>query len=156
MLKGHIWHQLHCLGIIGDSVNMKQLSLCSILFPKGPFCCKQCTLYNRGILILTFFRNPYFPKLGSLVHWFQNHFCFLFSTFPSHVVTFGQQILVLYRIYNEDAAPKFVLVITFDWGSYRPKVDAPELHLGFFRDTSLDHIYRTQICAPNLVCGARI
>ena len=51
---------------------MKQLSLCSILFPKGPFCCKQCTLYNRGILILPFFRNPYFafPQvrlLGSLI-----------------------------------------------------------------------------------------
>ena len=25
-----------------------------------------------------------------------------------------------------------------------------------FGDTSLDHIYRTQICAPNMVCGARI
>ena len=55
-------------------------------------------------------------KLFHFVHRFQNCFCFCSTTFPSAVRTFGQRLLVLHCNYNGDVAPKFDLVITFDWG----------------------------------------
>ena len=55
-------------------------------------------------------------KLFHFVHRFQNCFCFRSTTFPSAVRTFGQRLLVLHCNYNGDVAPKFDLVITFDWG----------------------------------------
>ena len=55
-------------------------------------------------------------KLFHFVHRFQNCFCFRSTTFPSAVRTLGQQLLVLHCNYNGDFAPKFYLVITFDWG----------------------------------------
>ena len=55
-------------------------------------------------------------KLFHFVHRFQNCFCFRSTTFPSAVRTFGQWLLVLHCNYNGAVAPKFDLVITFDWG----------------------------------------
>ena len=55
-------------------------------------------------------------KLFHFVHRFQNCFCFRSTTFPSAVRTFGQRLLVLHCNYNGAVAPKFDLVITFDWG----------------------------------------
>ena len=44
----------------------------------------------RGILISQSLRYPilHAPKFCHLVHWFQNCFCFCFTTSPSHVGTF--------------------------------------------------------------------
>ena len=55
-------------------------------------------------------------KLFHFVHRFQNSFCFRSTTIPSAVRTFGQRLLVLHCNYNGAVAPKFDLVITFDWG----------------------------------------
>ena len=43
-------------------------------------------LHTRVILIEKSFRYPilHVPKLISLLHWFQNSFCFRSRTFPSH------------------------------------------------------------------------
>ena len=41
--------------------------------------------------------------------------CARSTTIPSAVRTFGQRLLVLHCNYNGAVAPKFDLVITFDW-----------------------------------------
>ena len=73
---------------------------------------------GRVILIIIFFLLPLLHgfKLFHFVHRFQNCFCFRSTTFPSAVRTFGQRLLVLHCNYNGAVAPKFDLVITFDWG----------------------------------------
>ena len=74
--------------------------------------------YNRVILIqkISFLQLLHGFKLFHFVHRFQNCFCFCSTTIPSAVRTFGQRLLVLHCYYNGDVAPKFDLVITFDWG----------------------------------------
>ena len=67
----------------------------------------SCFNFFPEILIL------HIPKLCSFARCFQNCFCFLSMTFPSHVVTFGQQILVLHWNYSGDIKAKFDLGITF-------------------------------------------
>ena len=86
----------------------------------------------RAIVILTFSELfiMHIPKFCSLVHWFQNCSRFCSTTFPSHVGTFVQQLLVLHCNYKGDVAPKFDLVIILDWGVYRVKVNIPEQLLG--------------------------
>ena len=76
----------------------------------------SCFNFFPEILIL------HIPKLCSFVRCFQNCFCFLSMTFPSHVVTFGQQILVLHWNYSGDIKAKFDLGITFYYILFIPKV----------------------------------
>ena len=53
------------------------------------------------------------PMVFSLLHMFHNCFCFRSTntTFPSHMGTFGQRVIVLHCNYNRDVAPKFNLLI---------------------------------------------
>ena len=82
-----------------------------LLLPFLVFSFSQPPQDTRGTLIL---------PIPSYAHWFQNYFCFRSTTFPTHVGTFGQQILVLHCNYNGDVAPKFALAITFERGVQSP------------------------------------
>ena len=50
-------------------------------------------------------------KLLHFVHWFQKCFCFRSTTFPPDVSRYYKLLYILITM-----APKFDLVITFDWG----------------------------------------
>ena len=60
---------------------------------------KSCTITLpvslRGILIkkISEFRIVHIPNLFPLLHWFQNTFCFLYSSTPSHVGKFLWKLL---------------------------------------------------------------
>ena len=87
----------------------------------------------------------------SLAPHFRTVFVHLF-TFPAHEGIFGQRLFVLHCNYNGDVAPKFGLVITFDFGSYRPKrsTNLNCIQDDRFRDTTLHHILRAQVRALNM------
>ena len=56
-------------------------------------------------------------NVKKLINSFQNCICFCSSTFPSHVRTFALATSSFTSSDNNvDVAPKFDLVITFDWG----------------------------------------
>ena len=96
-------------------------------------------------------------KLFHFVHRFQNCFCFRSTTIPSAVRTFGQRLLVLHCNYNGAVAPKFDLVITFDWGVLLTQ--GQRVLTAFCKIFSgIPHltIFGTPKCVPQILCLANL
>ena len=91
------------------------------------------------------------PMLFSLLHMFHNCFCFCSTntTFPSHMGTFGQRVIVLHCNYNRDVAPKFNLLIWLE-GPIDPRSTRVSYILhDLLTGTTLHYFWPAKICAPN-------
>ena len=91
-----------CLTFVFPIVPLRQM-IQRLLLLKPGYSREACGV--GGLFLNLFFSEIlilHIPKLCSLVYCFQNCFCFLSTTFPFHVGTFGSAILVLH--YNRDVA----------------------------------------------------